>query len=60
MPLEAEDGLLNRNLTMCRRAVVLAVESRIVRFVLLKHVVNSCKEHSGNGDGRFLVSTALL
>ena len=45
---------------MSRWPVAHAVEFRVVRFVLLEHIVDSCKEHPGNGDDGFLVSTALL
>ena len=60
MPLEDKDGFFHRNFPVCRRKVTLAVELRVVRFVLLKHVVDSSKEHSGNGDDGFLVATALF
>ena len=42
------------------RSVCLPVKFRIVRLIFLENVVNSCKEHSGNGDDCFLVSTAFL
>ena len=45
---------------MCRWPVALAVEFRVVRFVLLEHIVDSCKEHPGNGDDGFLVPPALF
>ena len=54
------DGFLKRNLTMRRRAVSFAVEFRIVRFILLEHIVNGGQEHSGNGDNCFLVSPPLF
>ena len=45
---------------MCRWPVALSVEFRIVRFVLLEHIVDSRKEHSGNGNNGFLVPSALF
>ena len=45
---------------MCRWPVALAVEFRVVRFVLFEHIVDSCKEHPGNGDDGFLVTSALF
>ena len=38
----------------------LSVEFRIVRLVLLEHVVNGREQHPGNGDNGFLVSPAFL
>ena len=60
MPLENEDGFRHGNLTVRWRSVCLPVKFRIVRLIFLENVVNSCKEHSGNGDDCFLVSTAFL
>ena len=60
MPLQNEDGFFHRNLTVCRRSVALSVEFRVVRLVLLEHIVDSRKEHSGNGNNGFLVPTALF
>ena len=40
--------------------VRLAIDLRIIWFVLLKYVVNSREEHSGNGNNSFLVSPAVL
>ena len=45
---------------MSRWPVAHAVEFRVVRFVLLEHIVDSCKEHPGNGDDGFLVTSALF
>ena len=45
---------------MRRRAVSFAVEFRIVRFILLEHIVNGGQEHSGNGNNCFLVSPPLF
>ena len=60
MSLEDEDGFTYGDLSVRRRPVALAVELRVVRLVLLEHVVDGCKEYPGNGDDCFLVSTALL
>ena len=60
LPLEDEDDFCNGNLSVCRRPVALAVEFRGVRFALLEHVVDCRKEHSGNEDDGFLVSTVFL
>ena len=60
MSLEDEDGFTYGDLSVRRRPVALAVELRVVRLVLLEHVVDGCKEYPGNGDDGFLVSTALL
>ena len=60
MPLQNEDGFFHRNLTVCRRSVALSVEFRVVRLVLLEHIVDRRKEHSGNGNNGFLVPTALF
>ena len=45
---------------MCRWPVTFAVELRVVRLVLLEYVVNSCKEHPGNGDDGLFMSPAFL
>ena len=45
---------------MCRWPVALAVKLRVVRFVLFEHIVDSRKEHPGNGDDGFLVTSALF
>ena len=45
---------------MCRWSVALSVDFRVVRLVLLEHIVDSRKEHSGNGNNGFLVPTALF
>ena len=45
---------------MCRRSVALSVEFRVVRLVLLEHVVNSREQHPGNGDNGLFMSPALL
>ena len=60
MSLEDEDGFTYGDLSVRRRPVALAVELRVVRLVLLEHVVDGCKEYPGNGDDCFLVSTAFL
>ena len=60
MPLEDEDGFIHRNLTVCRWPVALSVEFGVVRLVLLEHIVDNRKEHSGNGNNGFLVSSALF
>ena len=39
---------------MCRRPVALAVEFRIVRLILLEHIVDGREQHPGNGDDDFL------
>ena len=58
--MENIDSFFHRNLTVCRRSVTLAVKPRIVRFVFLEHIVESCKEHSGNGNNGFLMSSPLF
>ena len=45
---------------MCRWPVALSVEFGVVRLVLLEHIVDNRKEHSGNGDNGFLVAATLL
>lgn len=45
---------------MSRWPVAHAVEFRVVGFILLEHIVDSCKEHPGNGDDGFLVTSALF
>ena len=45
---------------MSRWPIILAVEFRVVGFILLEHIVDSCKEHPGNGDDGFLVTSALF
>lgn len=45
---------------MGRRAVALAIEFRIVRLVLLGHIVDSGEQHPGDGNNRFFVTTALF
>ena len=60
MSLEDEDGFIHRNLTVCRWLVALSVEFRIVRLVLLEHIVDNRKEHSGNGNDGFLVATTFF
>ena len=45
---------------MCRWSVALSVDFRVVRLVLLEHIVDSRKEHSGNGNNGFLVPSALF
>ena len=60
MPLEDKDSFFYRNLPVYRWLVALAVEFRIVGFILLEHIVDSCKEHPGNGDDGFLVTSALF
>ena len=45
---------------MCRWPVTFAVELRVVRLVLLEHVVNSREQHPGNGDNGLFMSPALL
>lgn len=45
---------------MCRCPIALAVEFRIVRFILLGHIVNCDEQHSGDGNNRFLVSSAFF
>ena len=45
---------------MCRWPVALSVEFGVVRLVLLEHIVDNRKEHSGNGNNGFLVSSALF
>ena len=58
MSLEDEDGFIHRNLTVCGWPVALSIEFRVVRLVLLEHIVDSRKEHSGNGnDGLFVTPT---
>ena len=58
MSLEDEDGFTYGDLSVRRRPVALAVELRVVRLVLLEHIVDSRKEHSGNGnDGLFVTPT---
>ena len=42
------------------RTVILAVELVIIRLVFLEHVVDGGQQHSGNGDNRFLVASALF
>lgn len=37
-----------------------AIELRIVRFVFLEYVVDGGQQHSGDGDNRFLVASALF
>ena len=39
---------------MCRRPVALAVEFRIVRLILLEHIIDGREQHPGNGDDGFL------
>ena len=60
MPLEDKDGFIHGNFPVCRWPVALAVKFRVVRFVLLEHIVDSSKEHPGNGDDGFLVTSALF
>ena len=60
MPLEDKDSFFYRNLPVYRWLVTLAVEFRVVRLVFLEHVVDSRKEHPGNGDDGFLVTSALF
>lgn len=43
-----------------QEAITLAIEFRIVRFVLLEHVVNYGEQHSCNGNDGFLVPPALF
>ena len=45
---------------MYGRPVALAIELRVVRLVLLEHIVNGGEQHPGNGDNRLLVSAAFL
>ena len=45
---------------MCRRAVSFAAEFGIIRLVFLEHVVDGGQQHSGDGDNRFLVASALF
>ena len=58
--LDDVDSFLKRNLAVCRRPVGFAVEFRIVRLILLEHIVNGGQEHPGNGDDCFLVPPPLL
>ena len=60
MPLENEDGFFHGNFPVSRWPVAHAVEFRDVGFILLEHIVDSCKEHPGNGDDGFLVTPALF
>ena len=60
LALDDEDGLLERDLAVCRRPVSLAVEVRIIRLIFLEHIVDGRQQHSCNGNDRFLVSTALF
>ena len=57
-PLEDEDIFIFRNFTICWRTIAFAVEFRIVRLILLKHIVDSRKERLGNGDDGFFVTPA--
>ena len=45
---------------MCRWPVALAVEFRVCTVRSFEHIVDSCKEHPGNGDDGFLVTSALF
>ena len=42
------------------RTIPLAVEFRIVRLILLKHIVDSRQERPDNGDDGFFVTPALF
>ena len=54
------DGFSNRNLTVSRRTISHMIEFRVIRLIFLQHVVNSCEQHPGNGDDRFLVAPPLF
>ena len=60
LPLKDEAGFSHRNLTVRRRVIALSVEFRIVRLILLEHIVNSREEHFGNGDDSFLVAPTFF
>ena len=59
MSLEDEDSFFHGNFPMCRCPVVLAVEFRVVRLILLEHIVDGREQHPGNGDNGFLVAPAF-
>ena len=42
------------------RTIAFAIEFRIVRLILLEHIVDSRQEHPGNGNNGFLVPPAFL
>ena len=45
---------------MSGRQISLTIEFRIIRLIFLEHVVNGSKQHSGNGNNRFLVASAFF
>lgn len=52
------DGIHNRNLTVGRRTIYVAVELRIIWLIFLKHIVDSCEQYPGNN--RFLMFPSLF
>ena len=60
LSLEDEDSLVNRDFTVQRGTVSLAVEHRVIGLVLLENVVDSGQQHPGNGNDSLLVPTAFL
>ena len=60
MALDDEDGLLKRNLTVCRRPLRLAVNVRLIRLIFLEHIVDGRQQHPGNSNDGFLVSPPLF
>lgn len=57
---ENEDSLVNRDFTVRKRTISLAVEFRVIGLVLLEDVVDGSQWHSGNGDDSLLVAAALF
>ena len=60
MSLEDEDGFFHGNFPMCRWPIILAVEFRVVRLILLEHIVDDREQHPGNGDDSLFVPSALF
>ncbi len=61
LPLQDKDSRLHGNGSMFRRSVVtVSVKLGIVWLILFQDVVNSRKQHSGNGDNCFFVTSAFF
>ena len=45
---------------MCRWPIILAVEFRVERLILLEHIVDDREQHPGNGDDSLFVPSALF
>ena len=61
LPLQDKDSRLHGNGSVFRRSVVTAgIKLSIVWLILFQNVVNSRKQHSGNGNDSFFVTSAFI